>query len=83
MTSLTKKLIGEGTGQAMEYEEELVHSVLTAAWNAVVFLAKKVKDSILHVMTMLVILLPSAAPKTPAANLPSTLLRAPYALVIK
>ena len=55
MTSLTKRLTGEGTGQAMEYEEELVHNVLTAAQNAIVSIAKKVKDNVLHVMTVLVI----------------------------
>ena len=31
MTSLTKRLMGKGTRQAMEYEEESVHNVLTAA----------------------------------------------------
>ena len=30
MTSRTKRLMGEGTGQPMEYEEELVHNMLTA-----------------------------------------------------
>ena len=39
MTSLTKRLMGKGTGQAIEYEEELVHNVLTAAQNAVVSIA--------------------------------------------
>ena len=51
MTSLTKRLMGKGTGQAMEYEEESVHNVPTAAHNAVVSMAKKVKDNVLHVMT--------------------------------
>ena len=43
--------MGESTRQAMEYEEESVHNVLTAARNAVVSVAKKVEDNILHVMT--------------------------------
>ena len=62
---------------------ELVHNVVTAACNAIVSIAKKVEDNILHVMTVLVITLPSAMPKAPAANLPSALLRVPNALVIK
>ena len=51
MTSLTERLTGKGTGQAMEYEEESVHNVLTAAHNAVVSMAKKVEDNVLCVMT--------------------------------
>ena len=47
MTSLTKRLMGKGTGQAMEYEEELVHNVPTAALNAIVSMAKKVEDNVL------------------------------------
>ena len=67
----------------MEYEEELVQNVLTAAQNAIVYIAKKVKDNVLHVMAMPVIMLPSAAPKIPEANPPGTLPKAPNALVIK
>ena len=55
MTSLTKRLAGKGTGQAMEYKEESVHSALTIAPNAIVFIVKKVEDSTLWVMTMPVI----------------------------
>ena len=83
MTSLTKRLTGEGTGQAMEYEEELVHNVLTAAQNAIVSIAKKVKDNILYMMTTPVIMLPSAMLKAPATNPPSALLRIPNTIVIK
>ena len=50
MTSLIKMLVGEGTGQAMEYEEELVQNVPSIYQNAIVSLAKKVKDNILHMM---------------------------------
>ena len=46
MTSLTERLTGEGTRQAMEYEEELVHNMLTAAQNVVVSVAKKVGDNV-------------------------------------
>ena len=49
MTSLTKRLTGKGTRQAMEYEEESVHNVPTAASNAIVSVAKKVEDNVLHV----------------------------------
>ena len=83
MTSLTERLTGEGTGQAMEYEEELVHNTPMAAHNTVVSMAKKVEDNILHVMTALVITPPSATPKTPEANLLGVLPKAPNALVIK
>ena len=75
--------MGEGTRQAMEYKKELVHNVPTATRNAIVSIAKKVEDNILRIMTMPVIMPPSAAPKTPLANPPSTLLRAPNALVIR
>ena len=83
MTSLTKRLTGEGTGQAMEYEEELVHNALMAARNAVVSVAKNAKDNILCVMTAPVVMPPSTTPKTPEANLLGVLLKAPNALVIK
>ena len=83
MTSLTKRLTGKGIRQVMEYEEELVHNVPTAAQNAIVSVPKKVEDNVLHVMTTLVIKLSSAMPQTPAVNPPSALLRAPNALIIK
>ena len=83
MTSLTKRLTGKGTGQAMEYEEELVHNAPTAARNAVVSVAKKVEDNVLCVMTAPVVTPPSTMPKTPEANLPGILPKAPNALVIK
>ena len=67
----------------MEYKEESVHNVLTAACNAVVSLAKKVEDNILRVMTALVVTPPSAAPKTPKANPLGILPKVSNALVIK
>ena len=75
--------MGKGTGQVMEYEEESVHNVLTAARNAVVSMAKKVEDNVLHVMTAPVITPPSAALSTPEADPPGVLPKAPNALVIK
>ena len=83
MTSLTERLTGEGTGQAMEYEEESVHNAPTAARNAVVSMAKKVEDNVLCVMTAPVVTPPSAMPSTPEANPPGVLPKAPNALVIK
>ena len=83
ITSLTERLTGEGTRQAMEYKEELVHNVLTAAQNAIASIAKKVEDNVWHVMTILFIMLPAAMPQTPAANPLCALLRAPNALIIK
>ena len=47
----------------MENEGELMHNVLTAAWNAIVSIAKKVKDNVFCVMTALVITPPPAALK--------------------
>ena len=82
MTSLTKRLTGKGTGQAMEYEEKSVHNVPTAARNAIVSMAKKVEDNVLRVMTAPVVTPQSAAPKTPEANPPGVLSKAPNALVI-
>ena len=67
----------------MEYEEESVHNVPTAARNAVVSVAKKVEDNILCVMTAPVVTPPSAAPTTPEANSPGILPKAPNALIIK
>ena len=83
MTSLTERLTGKGTRQAMEYEEESVHNTPMAARNAVVSMAKKVEDNVLRVMTAPVVMLPSAVPKTPEANPPGILPKAPNALVIK
>ena len=83
MTSLTKRLMGKGTGQGMEYEEELVHNAPTAARNAIVSMAKKVEDNVLHVMTAPVIMPPSAMPKTPEAKPLGVLPKTPNVLVIK
>ena len=47
MTSQTKRLMGEGTGQVMECEEESVYNVPVAARNAIISIAKKVEDILL------------------------------------
>ena len=83
MTSLTERVTGEGTGLVMEYEEESVHNAPTAARNAVVSVAKKVEDNDLCVMTVLVVMPPSAMPNTPEADLLGVLPKAPNALIIK
>ena len=83
MTSLTKRLMGKGTGQVMEYGEESVHNVLKSAQNAIIFVAKKFKDNVLHVMTAMVNVLQSTAPQNPVASPPCALLRVPNALIIK
>ena len=57
MMCLTKRLLGKGTRQDMEYEEELMHNVPAIAWNAIVSVAKKVEDNFLHMMTALVVML--------------------------
>ena len=66
----------------MEYEEELVHNAPMVARNAI-SVAKKVEDNVLHVMTALVVMPPSAMPNTPEADPPGILPKAPNALVIK
>ena len=48
MTSLTERLVGEGTRQDMEYEGELVHNMLVIAQNAIILVARKVKNNVLH-----------------------------------
>ena len=47
MTSLNERLMAEGTGQVMDYEEESVHNMPTVARNTVVSVAKKVEDNVL------------------------------------
>ena len=59
MTNLTERLTGKDTRQAIKYEEDSVHNVLTAARNAIISIAKKVKDNVLHMMTIPVIALQS------------------------
>ena len=83
MTILTKRLTGKGTRQAMEYEEELVHNVPVAAQNAIVSVAKKVKDNVLYMMTTLVIAPQCAVLQNQAANPQHALLRLPNALATK
>ena len=56
MTSLTERLMGKGTGQVMEYEEELVHNVLAVAQIAIVFVANNIKDNVLRMTTALVVM---------------------------
>ena len=68
MTSLIKRLMGKGTGQAREYKEESVRNVPTVARNVIVSIAKKDEDNILHVMTTPVIMPPSTMPKSLATN---------------
>ena len=82
ITSLTKRLVGEGTRQDMEYEEELVHNGQVIAWNAIEDNAKKVEDNVLHVMIATVILPQPTMLQDPASNPFSALLKAPNALII-
>ena len=67
----------------MEYEEESVHNMPTAARSTVVSVAKRVEDNVLRVMTAPVVTPPSATPTTPEANQPGALPKAPNSLVIK
>ena len=69
--------------QDMEYEEELVHNSLVVARNAIVSVAKKVKDNVLHMMTLPIIAPQPAALQNPVANPLHTLLKAPNAFIIK
>ena len=76
MTSLTERLVGKGTRQAMEYEEELVYNAPAIACNAVGYMAKKLEDNILHAIKAPVIALQPIAPSNPAANLSCAFLKA-------
>ena len=75
--------MGEGTGQVIEYEEELVHNVPVVSQNSIMFVPKKVEDNVLHMMTTTVIAPQPTLPSNPAANPLCTLLKVPNALVIK
>ena len=83
--------MGKGTWQAMEYKEELVHNVPVAAWNAIVSVAKKVEDNVLHMMTTLVIVPhPTSCHKTqwpthhmPCLGHPMPLLSSRYAVAYR
>ena len=68
MTSLTKRLMGKTIMQVMEYEEELVHNILAATRNAIISVAKKVEDNVLHVITTPVVAPQSASPQNPAGQ---------------
>ena len=83
IASLTKRLVGEGTRQDMEYEEELVHNVPAIAWSAIISVAKKAEDIVLCMMTTLVIMLQPTVLQNQVANLPHILLKMPNTLVIK
>ena len=51
MTSLTERLVGEGTRQDMKYKEKLVYNVMAIAQNTIILVAKKVEDNVLCMMT--------------------------------
>ena len=83
MTSLTKRLMGKGTRWAMKHKEELVHNMMAVARNAVMSVAKKVKDNVLHMMTALDIVLQPTVLQNPVSNILYALLKTPNALVLK
>ena len=83
MTSLTERLAGEDARQDMECGEKSVHNTLAIAQNAIILVAKKVKDNVLHMMTAPVIVLQPTVLQDPTANLACTLLKVPNAFVIK
>ena len=76
-------MAGECTGQVMEYEEELVHSTWTIAQNTIVYMAKKVEDNVMHVMTTPVIVEQSVLLQKPTDNPLCASLKVPNALAIK
>ena len=83
MTKLTKSLVGEGIGEDIEFEEELLHNAPVVTHNAVVSISLKLEDNVLQVITMLAIVIQPAISSKPAANPPCTLLKVANALVIK
>ena len=68
MTSLTERPAGKGSGQAMEYEEQLVHNIPAVAQNAIMSIDKKVNDNILHIMTGPIIVPQPAALQNPVGQ---------------
>ena len=61
MISLTERLVGEGTKQDIEYDKELVNNSLAIARIAIISVAKKVENNVLHMMTAPVAMLQPAA----------------------
>ena len=84
ISSITKRLEGKGTGILLiKYKEDLVCNALAVAWNAVMLLALKVEDNVLHIM-----IVPAIAPQLDAlsnslAKLPCTFFKVLHALIIK
>ena len=83
MTSPIERLAGKDTGQAMDYEEELVHNAPAIAQNAIISMAKKVKDNTLSVMAVPIIMLQPNTLQNQSANPLHALLKVPNALDIK
>ena len=67
----------------MEYNKESVHNVLAVTYNAVVFIALKFRDNVLHIMMVPITALQPAMRSNPVAKLIHALLKVPNALVIK
>ena len=67
----------------MEYKEKLVQNLPAIAQNATMPMAKKVKENILHVMTVPVLAPHLTAPQNLAVNPPHALLKVPNTFVIK
>ena len=61
----------------------MVHKVLAIAQNAIMSVAKKVKDNIIHMINATVIMMQPTVLENPVAYLPCTLLKVPNGLVIK
>ena len=83
MMSLIKRLVGKGTRQDMEYMEKSVYNAPAIAQNTVTWVAKKVEDNVMRVMTTPIIALQSATLQDPAANPPHALLKVHNAIVFK
>ena len=66
----------------MEHKEELVHNAPAIAQNAVMSMARKVKDIVLHRMTALVIIPQPATLQNPVAHKLCILLKVPNTLFI-
>ena len=85
MTSLAERLAG--TGQDMEYKEELVYNAPAVSHNAVVSMTLKVKGNVPHIIIVPVIVLvivpQPTMPSNPVFNPLHALLKVPNILVIK
>ena len=83
ITSLTERLVEKSTEQDIEYEEELVHNAPAITQNAIILVALKVKDNVLHIMAVPFFIPQPIVPANTVAKPPHALPKVLNALIIK